>query len=86
MFVHSLGVLDLCTCLETCIQAMTQYKAAQAKKLPPGPGQQVTLVLTDVQGSTELWWVPGPGGVQGFVEHVFQGLLVLMGVEVCSTL
>jgi class 3 adenylate cyclase len=34
------------------------YRALAAKKQPPGkahPGKAITLVLTDVEGSTELW-------------------------------
>ncbi len=37
------------------LKAVAQYKDAQLKKRPPEVGQPVTLVLTDVQGSTELW-------------------------------
>lgn len=31
------------------------HRAAQLKRAPPGVGRPVTLVLTDIQGSTELW-------------------------------
>ena len=37
---------------------MAAYRALAAKKLPPGKGslgKAITLVLTDVEGSTELW-------------------------------
>ena len=36
---------------------LTQWRANAAKRKPPGLelGKDVTLVLTDVEGSTELW-------------------------------
>lgn len=37
------------------IRAMVLFRSKQIKSAPPDLGQQVTLVLTDIKGSTELW-------------------------------
>ncbi len=39
---------------------MAMYRTLAAKKHPPGlnrAGKDITLVLSDMEGSTELWWV-----------------------------
>ena len=51
------------------IDALAAARANAEKRRPPGPGQDVTLVLTDVQGSTELWEWDTEVAAEAFALH-----------------
>lgn len=63
------------------------WRAMTEKRAAPGPGKPVTLVLTDVQGSTELWEWDTELATEGLMLHdkVLRAYLArFFGYEVCG--